>query len=447
MNDAPPATQGKTLAIILGAHDWPNMGGRLKASDAFSLSAAAFKAYLQDEGGLNLPGSSIKDLFDEDLSNLQTDQAIRTFLRGHYQDGVPTLDNVIIYYCGHGDFTKGEQHFQLMLRSTNEEQGDFSTYQMRQLAATVNAAARPARKIALLDCCYAAAAFQDWQFQSDGDVKQSVRLQARADFPDPPNQPAPDAPRISGTALICACDQDQWALYNDGDLTMFIAGLMQTLREGDPERGPVLSVGDLYELVRICILSTHKNEAVAPFLHIARGPQEDMRATQLFPNAARRIDPTIQRLLALEAYIARMPAEVSAQATDAMRPTIAQVNAQLADIQKALEQQQRANAEIRKAAEEALRRSETQADPRSSAEDFVSAFIRVPTIVWANCPDYVRRAYLDAARGRSIGTVFAAISFLLLCAALITSPAQIFGPPRSQALVESDRNRSSPATR
>jgi hypothetical protein len=71
------------LAVILGAQKWPNMSS-LRASNSFALSAKAFKDYLKDETGLNLPQSCIKDLFDSELGRDATDLEIRNFLEEHY---------------------------------------------------------------------------------------------------------------------------------------------------------------------------------------------------------------------------------------------------------------------------------------------------------------------------------------------------------------------------
>ena len=107
----------------------------LRASNSFKLSHHAFKDYLLSEVGLNLPSSCIEDLFDESLGRDDTDIAIRTFLEKHYVEGVPNFTDLIIYYTGHGDFTRGEQHFQLILRSSNDLIWDYAGYTMRQLAA------------------------------------------------------------------------------------------------------------------------------------------------------------------------------------------------------------------------------------------------------------------------------------------------------------------------
>jgi Caspase domain len=295
-----PLGRSMTLAIILGAHAWPNMPS-LTTANAFALSASAFRDYLRSDAGLNLPESCIKDLFDSDLTKDQIDTEIRQFLQNHYKEETPIFTDLIIYYTGHGDFTRGDQ---LILKSTNHWNSDFSGYTMRQLASTVNAAARKARKIVILDCCYAAAAFEAWQMQGVGDIKKAITLQASDNFTDDVE--------IVGTALICACDAQEWALFKEDDLTMFSGGLMRSLRDGDVDRGDLLSIGDLYTLTRSEIITRHRSEAVAPLLHVPKGRREEITAHALFPNPAKRkeADP---RWRVIEAAVQELRDQVTTQ--------------------------------------------------------------------------------------------------------------------------------------
>lgn len=211
---------GKIIAIILGASEWPNMPN-LKPSDAFYKSAKGFRENLLDDLGLRLPQQFILDLFDRDLQTNEIDAAIRNFLKSNQSEGKPNFTDILFYYTGHGDFTSGDQYFQLILRSTHEDQRDYSGYQMRQLVRTMNEVARQSRKYIILDCCYAAAAFADWQMQGIDDVKVGIQREAEKVFPE-----------ISGTTLMCACNEDQWALYKDNDYTMFSGGMLTALETG-----------------------------------------------------------------------------------------------------------------------------------------------------------------------------------------------------------------------
>jgi hypothetical protein len=91
-------TGSGTLAIILGAQAWPDMP-TLRSSNAFALSATAFKSYLQDSAGLDLPESCIKDLFDSELPRDQIDLELRRFLQSHHVgDAQLQQSNHLLYW-------------------------------------------------------------------------------------------------------------------------------------------------------------------------------------------------------------------------------------------------------------------------------------------------------------------------------------------------------------
>ena len=97
---------------------------------------------------------------------------------------------------------------------------------------------------------------RDWQMQSGADVKAKIGREAAEQFAAPAPQPGELGP--SGTALICACDDEKWALYKDGSPTMFSGGLLQALREGDAAREPMLGISDIYTLTRDHIIRMHR---------------------------------------------------------------------------------------------------------------------------------------------------------------------------------------------
>ena len=92
--------------------------------------------------------------------------------------------------------------------------------------------------------------------QSGADVKAKIGREAAEQFAAPAPQPGELGP--SGTALICACDDEKWALYKDGSPTMFSGGLLQALREGDAAREPMLGISDIYTLTRDHIIRMHR---------------------------------------------------------------------------------------------------------------------------------------------------------------------------------------------
>jgi hypothetical protein len=388
------------LAIILGAQEWPNMKS-LRASNSFKLSYLAFKDYLVSESGLNLPSSCVEDLFDEKLGRDDTDIAIRTFLEKHYVEGVPNFTDLIIYYTGHGDFTRGEQHFQVILRSSNDQVLDYAGYTMRQLAATVNSAARKARKLVILDCCYAAAAFDDWQKQGVDDVKRAITQQAAVNFPD--------TSEISGTALLCACDEDKWALFKDNEPTMFTGGLVQSLLKGDDERGDSLSIGDVYTLTKEAIGNLHHTDAVTPVLHVPKGQREQLTSYALFPNPARRFGPLSRRLSLIESKIDEL---TSAQA--GMVSDIKSSRSAVDEFRKDLDARTLEISSLSARLDGALQ----QLESRGSATRR-SLGLRIPDDVWKSCPIYIRETYLRWRQGKINGLILGGFSAANLAAAVI----------------------------
>ena len=298
VSEDPAASHKHFRAILLGASDWPRVE-TLGQSDAFIRSKAKFHAYLRQT--LALQDHDILDLFDQDHSSIETNEKIFEFLDRHESDGKPGYTHLIIYYTGHGDFTS-DQNFQLILRSTSGDQKDWTGYQMRMLAQAISQKARNATKLVILDCCYAAASFKDWQFQSEGDLNTKIEKEAENHFA-----------ASSGTALLCACNEDEWALLKKDDpnaLTMFSGGLMSALEQGDEDRGAMLSIADLEDLAERSIRDAHGPKAVRPILHIAKGRRDEIATQLLFPNPARDRIEADDRIAQLENTVAMLQAEI-----------------------------------------------------------------------------------------------------------------------------------------
>jgi hypothetical protein len=147
----------------------------------------------------------------------------------------------------------------------------------------------------ILDCCYAAAAFQAWQMQSGDALNTAIMKAAERQFSS-----------RSGTALLCACNEDQWALYRDDDLTMFSGALMSTLRRGCADLDDYLSIEEVHRLVCQGIRERHDNQSVEPVLHIPKGRREALAAVRIFPNAARRGRAPAQRIQGLQSELDRL---------------------------------------------------------------------------------------------------------------------------------------------
>src|SRR4051794_1489355 len=110
------------LAVLLGASTYPN-APKLAAGRAFYISADDVQAYLSDEGGMALPRRNILSLFDDSRSPSDQLVEVASFLVRRTlelkTEGVRAED-LLIYYVGHGLFTRGDQAYCLAVRSTNE---------------------------------------------------------------------------------------------------------------------------------------------------------------------------------------------------------------------------------------------------------------------------------------------------------------------------------------
>jgi hypothetical protein len=277
---------------------------------------------------------------------------------------------------------------------------------MRQLAATVSKFARVARKFVILDCCYAAGAFVDWQRQGVGDVDIAIGLQAQNHFAQQSLGPQP--PRESGTVLLCACNEDKWALYQDGKPTMFSGGLVQALRTGDHARGDMLSVDDVLQLTHQFITEENENSAVKPWLRVAKGSEDALKAAPLFPNPARRVDLVAQRMEALEVMVRGLRAQLAAPVPLRVDTATAP---QLAELRAELQAQRQITEELGK-----------QDLPSAQVARGAPKWLDVPSDVLDRCPDYVRLAYLRAVRGWSYGIPVAMGAVVLACIAFFVSP-------------------------
>src|SRR5262249_54819883 len=150
--------------------------------------------------GLGLATESILDLFDTDLSGDDIDAKISHFLierQSHLRakNGPPT--DLLFYYVGHGGFSSGGHDYYLAIRRTRELSQAASSVRITDLATTLKRDAGNLRRYLIFDCCFAAAAFS--QFQT-GNVTQGIREKTMSEF------------ALSGTALFCAASKQDFAI-------------------------------------------------------------------------------------------------------------------------------------------------------------------------------------------------------------------------------------------
>ena len=154
-----------TLLILLGASAWP-FSPEFQSSDAFANAARRVKAYFLNVRPFGLPAENLLDLFDADQSADELDVAIGQFLQQRVTAMKTTRNaarDLLLYFIGHGGFVGRDSDFYLAIRRTRMDNPRSSALQMMSLADTLTERARHLRRILILDCCFAAAAFSAFQ--------------------------------------------------------------------------------------------------------------------------------------------------------------------------------------------------------------------------------------------------------------------------------------------
>jgi eukaryotic-like serine/threonine-protein kinase len=271
-----------TLAILLGASAWldsPDFHG----SEAFANVARDFRAYLLNSQHFGLPEENFLDLFDTEQGPDKIDRAIRLFLDqrtlGMQQAGKAPRD-LLFYFVGHGGFAGRHSEYYLAVRCTSSEYPLASGIRIESLATTLTDRARHLRRFIILDCCYAAAAFTE--FQAEGPAKAAVR-QAVDAFTD-------RARRIGkGTSLLCSSGKKVTSLLTpDRTSTMFSKALLQVLTTtGNPHRPDraYLSLHDVADLVEEALDQLLAEKAPRPELHSPDQVDGDVADVPFFPNS------------------------------------------------------------------------------------------------------------------------------------------------------------------
>ena len=164
MPEGDPNSQ-RTLALVLGASFF-RRAPKLAQGRAFNNSAQDFNEYLTSPEGLGLPRDNVNWLFDDSRSPSDQLQDIRDFLESRSADlkskGIQ-LQDLIVYYVGHGLFTGSDQTYCLAIRATDERSEGLTSLRASDLASVIKSQARFLRKFLILDCCFSAAAYKEFQ--------------------------------------------------------------------------------------------------------------------------------------------------------------------------------------------------------------------------------------------------------------------------------------------
>src|SRR2546428_1603202 len=166
-----------TLVILLGASAWP-LSPEFQHSEAFANAARRLKAYFLNPRPFGLPAENLLDLFDSEKSADELDVAIGLFL-GQRLAAMKATGNaardLLLYFIGHGGFVGRDSDFFLAIRRTRMDNPRASGLQVLSLADTLTNGARYLRRIIVLDCCFAAAAFSAFEAGPDQVALEKTR--------------------------------------------------------------------------------------------------------------------------------------------------------------------------------------------------------------------------------------------------------------------------------
>ena len=264
----------QTLALLLGASSF-RRAPKLAQGRAFYNSAQDFREYLMGLEGLGLPRDNINWLFDDSRSPSDQLQDIRDFLESRSTDlkneGTEPQD-LIVYYVGHGLFWGPDHVYCFATRATDERSEGLTSIRAGDLASIIKAYARFLRKFIILDCCFSAAAYKEFQSGplTAGRVKLLDELPQR------------------GTTLLCSASAQDPSLAPEGlSRTMFSDALLSALHQGHSSLGPRLSLSELGDLVKVNLREAYPDAWVRPEVHSPDQREGDVASVGLFPNAAK----------------------------------------------------------------------------------------------------------------------------------------------------------------
>jgi len=265
----------RTAAIILGASYWPEYPSFGKSlNPVFGNSAAAMREYLTDPMRFGLLPARVLNLFESQAPAPEIHQLIAKFLTPLCSEGDSGgVTDLIVYYVGHGGFTGPDRRYFFAIPSTVEGYEGSSGLRAADLASTLKTAARRVRKYLILDCCFAAAAFTE--FQSAGGVAQLAGEQFAEELP------------AKGTALLCAASKSAPAIAPvKGTYTMFSGALREVLLNGSKSGRLHISLYEIGKEIKGLLREWSPDDWVRPQVLSPDAAEGDVAEVALFPNPA-----------------------------------------------------------------------------------------------------------------------------------------------------------------
>lgn len=277
MEILPPSSQ-TTLLLLLGASAWP-FSPEFQSSEAFANAAQRIKAYFLHPGPFRLPEENLLDLFDSNDSPDELDVEMRQFLEQRMAamtaSGQAARD-ILVYFVGHGGFVGRDADFYLAIRRTRMDNPRASGVPINSLADTLMEKARHLRRINILDCCFAAAAFSAFQSEPAQVALEKTR-EAFAVKGKGTGFPG------KGTVLLCSSNHTSPSLLlPDGSSTMFTKALVDVLMQGAIPQHEYLSLRQVAGLAAQALMAIR--DAPRPIVLSPDQSEGDIADIPFFPN-------------------------------------------------------------------------------------------------------------------------------------------------------------------
>jgi putative nucleotidyltransferase with HDIG domain len=262
------ATKNRRTAVILGAARFKKTPSLDRAS--FSSSAQDFVSYLLDKHLFALPEPALLNLFDSHLPPGDQLEQICDFLDAFRGGADDEGGDIILYYVGHGGFVGMNKEYFLAVATTKDGFEGSTAIRIGDLSSALRDHAGKARKYLILDCCFAASAFAEFQDSGLSAVISSQTLE-----PLPPK----------GTALLCSSGSRQVSLSPSSEShTLFSGALMAVLRIGERSGLKAFSLDDVGRRVKDLLRSRCPQEWIRPEVHSPDMREGNVAHIPIFPN-------------------------------------------------------------------------------------------------------------------------------------------------------------------
>lgn len=279
---------GTLGVVILGASRFPYCDGL--DNPAFARSAVAARDLFAAPGPV-FARTAVLDLFDSQAHPGEIVEAIERHIDAH-----PDMTDVLIYYCGHGSFTRDRTYF-LTLGGTRLGREASTGLKLKDLRHDLETRLADRRLYVVLDCCFAGEAAKEFMGAS---VDQAVEAAIHEALPP------------GGWLVLAASSASSVAMAPAGhNLTMFTGALVDVLRRASRP----LSLDQITVETRRAILAAHGGRAVLPECHAPRQSGGDLRRVPVFGGLAAAVRVASPRPAPVPTPAERRPVEAPAAGT------------------------------------------------------------------------------------------------------------------------------------